>query len=404
MEGKWGLDLQWWLTVEQVISKARVYLNREGQIFDREEFVQRMTSWDLLYHIGRANFDGKKSGYVSADWERVTGGPDRERVSETWGRAKYEYGRAVEKLTAVGGGEGGESKVEVKWRDTREGSQTKGEEGTLLVDFVVCADGPSSGMRRLLLDEAVHRTYAGYVAFRGTVPEEEIGQAAAEVFVEKFAFFHKDGTQILAYTIPGINGTVQPGKRLVNWVWYWNYEDGSPEYEELMTDSSGNRHRYTLPQGKICKDVWERQMRRAEELLPPQFEEIVKKTQKPFVQVITDVEPPVEGAKVGRLLNGKAALLGDALAGFRPHTASGTGQAAFDALMLEKAFGGEMTWDEYEDNAMQFATSWQRKGVTLGNCSQFEYHAALAEGGQVREEAKLVSGPAMPMRLMARAQ
>ena len=352
--------------MEQVSSKTRLYLSRDGQVVDREDYTQRMTNWDLLYHLGRANFDGQKSAHVSDSWDQVLEGSDGEILRDAWGRAKYEYGRLVEDLKVVG------EKVEVTWRDTREGSETNGQVSRMLVDFVVCADGPSSRTRRMLLGKSAERKYAGYVAFRGTVPESELEQTTKEVFVEKFTFFHTEGTQILGYTIPGFEGTIEAGKRLVNWVWYWNFAEGTKEYEEVLTDSDGNHHRYTLPTGgKMRKDVWERQNQRAKETLPPQFAELVRKTQKPFVQAITDVEPPAIGNKIGTLLEGKAALLGDALAGFRPHTAASTNQAAFDDLNLEKAIATEITRDEYENNVLECATSWQRRGVMLGNTSQF---------------------------------
>ena len=326
-----------------------------------------MTSWDLLYHLGRANFDGQISGHVASCWEEVTCGSKGEYLKEAWSRASYAYGRAVEDLKVVG------KKVEVSWRDTKESPKTKGHLNTMLVDFVVCADGPSSNMRSILLGQVIPRRYAGYVAFRGTVPETELSAAALDVFQGQFAFFHATGTQILAYTIPGVDGMVEQGSRLVNWVWYWNFEAGSRELEEVLTDSSGNRHRYTLPTGgHICRDVWQRQIRRADETLPPQFTEVVKKTTKPFVQAITDVEPPAKGTSVGRLLDGKAALLGDALAGLRPHTAASTSQAAFDALLLKRALAGEIAWNEYEDGVLHYAINWQKRGVMLGKSSQFE--------------------------------
>jgi 2-polyprenyl-6-methoxyphenol hydroxylase-like FAD-dependent oxidoreductase len=341
-----------------------MYLNRDGEVVDREDYAQWMTSWDLLYHLGRANFDGQKSAHVSEIWDQVLQSPDGDILKEAWGRAKYEYGRSVEDLRAV------DDKVEVTWRDTRDGSDTAGQLTRMMADFVVCADGPSSRTRGMLLGEVAQRKYAGYVAFRGTVPESELEQAT--VFVEKFIFFHAQGTQILGYTIPGVDGTVEPGKRLVNWVWYWNIPEGTEEYEEVLTDSDGNHHRYTLPTGgKMRQDVWDRQKRTAAETLPPQFAELVQKTQKPFLQAITDVEPPARGTKIGRLLEGRAALLGDALAGFRPHTAASTSQAAFDASHLEQAFAGKISWDEYEQTVLEYATSWQKKGVRLGTMSQF---------------------------------
>ncbi|KAI9877577.1 MAG: hypothetical protein M1823_007085, partial [Watsoniomyces obsoletus] len=71
--------------------------------------------------------------------------------------------------------------------------------------------------KRLLGQEAAERKYVGYVAFRGTVPETELKTSILETFLEHLSFFHADGTQILAYVIPGLNGAVCPGERLVNW-------------------------------------------------------------------------------------------------------------------------------------------------------------------------------------------
>lgn len=343
-----------------VESQARFYLDHAGNIIDREDHQQRMTSWDLLYHVGRANFDGVVSEYVDAV-------PQEEKV----GQATYEYGRLVTGIREAG------EKVEVTYESTREDDKPAAANTTAIsADFLISADGPSSHTRKMLLgDSASERTYAGYVAFRGTVPETELSNAAEEVFVERFTFFHAEGTQILAYTIPGKAGSLDKGERLVNWVWYWNMDDKSDEYKDLMTDTSGGQHRFTLPTGgKMQPRVWQEQKSRARDILPPQFAEIVCKTSMPFVQAITDLQPPEKGTRVGRLLGGKAALVGDALSGFRPHTAASTSQAAFHALMLERVFKGEIEWDDYERNVLDFAWSWQKRGVSLGTRSQFGHH------------------------------
>ncbi|KAJ9646915.1 hypothetical protein H2204_000607 [Knufia peltigerae] len=347
-----------------VTSQARYYLDRAGNIIDREDYQQRMTSWDLLYYLGRANFDGVESDYLEQS-------PPR---SEGEGRVSYEYGRLVTDVREAAG-----DKVEVTYKKTRkdEGESNDGAKPeTMTADLLIAADGPSSHLRGMLLgDEAADRKYAGYVAFRGTVPETEVSESAAAVFVERFTFFHANGTQALSYAIPGKAGNLARGQRLVNWVWYWNVDEDSEEYKELMTDTDGNLHRFTLPTGgKMQPRVWDRQIARAREVLAPQFAEIVANTKMPFVQAITDVEPPARGTKIGRLLNGKALIVGDALAGFRPHTAASTSQAAFHALMLEKVFGEEIDWDEYDEQVLNFAWSWQRRGVMLGNRSQFGHH------------------------------
>ncbi|KIW11402.1 hypothetical protein PV08_10702 [Exophiala spinifera] len=354
-----------------VTSQARLYLDRAGNIIDREDYQQRMTSWDLLYYLGRANFDGVESDYLE----------QAPRSSEGDGRVSYEYGRLVTQVRDAG------DQVEVTYKSTRRsdsgdddgaggGGGGGGKPKTITADFLIAADGPSSRLRGMLLgDQAANRTYAGYVAFRGTVPETELSESAAAVFVERFTFFHAEGTQVLSYAIPGKAGNLAKGHRLVNWVWYWNVDKDSEEYKELMTDTDGNLHHYTLPTGgKMQRHVWDRQVARAQKILAPQFAEIIADTKMPFVQAITDVEPPARGTKVGRLLDGKALLVGDALAGFRPHTAASTSQAAFHALMLEKVFRGEIDWDEYEEQVLNFAWSWQRRGVMLGTRSQFGHH------------------------------
>lgn len=213
------------------------------------------------------------------------------------------------------------------------------------------------------------------MAFRGTVPESELSAEAEAVFVERFTFFHAPGTQILAYTIPGAAGALEKGNRLVNWVWYCNYEELSTGFEELMTDMDGVKHRFTLPTGgKMRPGVWERQKTHAQRSLPPQFAEIVAKTAMPFVQAITDLPPPEKGMSLSRLLNGKAILVGDALSGFRPHTAASTSQAAFHALQLEGVFTGKLSRDEYEATILDFARRWFQRGGMLGTRSQFGHH------------------------------
>ena len=106
-----------------------------------------------------------------------------------------------------------------------------------------------------------------------------------------------------------------------------------------MTATDGVKHHLTLPTGgKMRPEVWERQKDLARQALPPQFAELVTKTTMPFVQAITDLPPPEDGTPVGRRLNGNATLVGNALSGFRPHTAASMSQAAFHALQLEGAF------------------------------------------------------------------
>ncbi|KAF2158657.1 hypothetical protein M409DRAFT_71515 [Zasmidium cellare ATCC 36951] len=329
-----------------ITSGLRHYLDRDGKIIPDsvEHRQQRMTSWDLLYHLLRWRVEGLESSYVEG--LGANEGP----------KATYNNGCTVKEIENVPGG------VKVTWTDRDRGEQTD------LVDLVIAADGASSTIRRLLQPD-VERKYAGYVAWRGTVPEDQLSPEAIKVFIEKFTFFHSEAIQSLGYLIPGQDGTTEPGKRLFNWVWYCNYEEGGHDLEELMTDVNGRRHAITLPVDTMQPQVWEKQKSHAKRVLPPQYAEAVEKTEHPFIQAITDVISPTN-----RFYDGKVLLVGDALAGFRPHTAASTGQAACDAIMLDRLLRGEISAGEYDTEVMDFATRVQRSGVVMGDRSQFGRH------------------------------
>lgn len=329
-----------------VMSRLRQYLDLQGNQIHEEGTVQRMTSWDLLYYLLRAKFDGVKSDYGQVP-EPIEGE----------GQGVYSYGHTVKDVKDLG------QKIEIDY-ETNEGKKD-----TIAVDLVIGADGPSSALRKTLLPD-VERRYVGYVAWRGTVLEFEATAAAQKAFIETFTFYHSAGIQILSYVIPGENGSLEPGKRLINWVWYCNYPQDSPEYKDLMTDTDGKQHHITLPVGMMRNEILEKQREYARKVLPPQFADIVCDTKEPFIQAITDVISPKNS-----FFDGKVLLIGDAVAGFRPHTAASTSQAAFDAQKLYELMGGEISKGQWEEETMEYARNMQAKGVSMGQRSQFGQHS-----------------------------
>ena len=137
------------------------------------------------------------------------------------------------------------------------------------------------------------------------------------------------------------------------------------DYKELMTDSDGKAHHVTLPIGKMRAEILEHQREHAKAILPPQLAEIVCKTKEPFIQAITDVLSPQNA-----FLNNRLLLVGDAVAGFRPHTAASTSQAAFNALKLAEIVDGEIPFGQWEEETMGYARHMQKRGVELGERSQ----------------------------------
>ncbi|MDB5910999.1 MAG: hypothetical protein JWP34_5116, partial [Massilia sp.] len=344
-----------------VRSERRQYLDKEGNVVHGVDANHYMSSWDLTYHLMRANFDGIASPYCDVP------PPD-----PSHGAAIHLHDRTVTALVEDGDG------VCVSWRSTSNPSIT----GTLAADRLVGADGPSSFIRSLFAP-GLERKYAGYCALRGTVVEHEASPEARGTFENRFTFYHGPGIQILAYLIPGLNGTVEPGQRLINFVYYTNFPEGSAELDEILTDRHGRRHQITVPPGLTDPEAWKRQQDVARERLPPQFAEMVRKAKKPFVQAVTDVISPAN-----EFLRGKVVLIGDALAGFRPHTVASTSQAAFDAMIYADYVAGKVGREEWKRQTMGYARFIQKRGVDMGERSQHQ-RLPLEEYIRDRDEASV---------------
>lgn len=222
---------------------------------------------------------------------------------------------------------------------------------THALDLLVCADGISSGARAKLLPHAEAR-YAGYVAWRATVPESGLTPASFDALCDSITYNLLPSGHVLVYPIPGLDGALEPGRRLANLVWYHNYEEGDA-LEDLMTDRSGRRQTLSLPPGTVRAGhvAWAREFAAAH--MAPPVAEIVHKCQEPFVQVIYDID-------VARMAFGRVALIGDAAFAVRPHAAAGTAKACADAWALRDALR-----DANGDPVAALAR-WEPGQLTLG--------------------------------------
>lgn len=218
-------------------------------------------------------------------------------------------------------------------------------------DLLVCADGVSSLARSRLLPQ-VRPSYSGYVAWRGTLPEQDLPAATRERLGDAITYQVLENSHILVYPIPGPGGAVTAGERLVNFVWYVNVAEGET-LGELMTGRDGVRRAVSLPPGAARDEAVTAMRKAAAARFAPPVAAVVTGVTEPFVQVIYDIAVP-------RMAFGRICLIGDAAFAVRPHAAAGTAKAAADgwALAAElQAAGGDVP---------AALASWERTQLALG--------------------------------------
>jgi 2,6-dihydroxypyridine 3-monooxygenase len=242
-----------------------------------------------------------------------------------------------------------------------------GRSGSLRrAELVVAAEGIGSGTRAALLPEVAPR-YAGYVAWRGTMAESALRPDTFAALSDAITYQVLPGSHLLAYPIPGPAGSVVPGERLMNFVWYRNVSAGS-ELDRLLTDRAGHVHAVSLPPGELPPELVARLRADAAECLAPVLAEVVLGVAEPFVQAVFDIEVP-------RMAHGRVCLVGDAAFVARPHAGAGTAKAAADGWELAAqlvAHGGavEPALAEWERRQLRLGRDLLERCRAMGDASQ----------------------------------
>ena len=222
-------------------------------------------------------------------------------------------------------------------------------------DVAVFADGVGSTARATLLPD-VRPQYSGYVAWRGVVPETELSAATRSALDDAITYYVYANSHILVYPIPGRDGSVRPGERLINIVWYRNYLAGE-DLHDLLLDVNGVSREVSVPPGALRAEHIAEAQAAALARLPTPIAEVVLAVEGLFVQVVLDLDVP-------RMVFGRSCLLGDAAFAVRPHAAAGTAKAADDAWTLRNALA-----QDPDDPAAALA-AWEPGRLALGRSLQ----------------------------------
>jgi 2-polyprenyl-6-methoxyphenol hydroxylase-like FAD-dependent oxidoreductase len=234
--------------------------------------------------------------------------------------------------------------------------------GVVEADVLVAADGAQSPTRRRFLPDLVS-TYAGYVAWRGTLDEAEAPSELVRFFDDAFTFCEaRSSGHILVYFIPGDGADTSRGKRRLNWVWYVGV--GEADLPRLLVDRDGRQHHASLPFGGTPDATTADLRDLARREVHPMLSALVAATPQPFLQTIVDVVP-------ARTVFGRVCLLGDAAFVVRPHTAGATAKAARDATTLARALkqaGRNVVagLSSFEEMQIAFGRGLVDYGIALG--------------------------------------
>ncbi|MCQ1856075.1 FAD binding domain-containing protein [Neorhizobium galegae] len=134
--------------------------------------------------------------------------------------------------------------------------------------------------------------------------------------------------------------------------------------QERRTDVDGVTHALSIPPNRIRPAVIDDMRSAAQDLLSPQFAEVVAKTAQPFIQAIQDLETPRMS------IGGRIALLGDAAFVARPHVGMGVTKAAADAFALAEAVEAQpdvaSALGEFERQRLAYGQAVIRRARHLG--------------------------------------
>ena len=217
-------------------------------------------------------------------------------------------------------------------------------------DLLVGADGLRSTVRQHYAPE-IEPIYAGYVAWRGMVDENDFSAEDHAQIFENYAFGFPEGEQFLAYPVLGRTNENIRGKRSYNFVWYRPASE--QDLKDLCTDEQGVCHGSAIAPPLIRKELTVGIKAAATKLLAPQLARIVCQVPQPFFQAINDLESE-------RLVFGRVALIGDAAFIARPHVGGGITKAAIDAETLAQALATQ------PDNIDQALSAFEAQSLHFG--------------------------------------
>ena len=159
-------------------------VDQQGNVRPFLKAERLLTSWDILYWRLRMGFDGAGGEFFEAGNDEIF---ERQHELNKRGKGLYDTGKRVVGISAL------ESGVVVRVVDVS--TQVKQK---LIAGLVIGADGPNSMVRDTFMPKArSQRAYAGYVAWRGVVPENQVSSETRQMFQKNISYLLLPGEHII---------------------------------------------------------------------------------------------------------------------------------------------------------------------------------------------------------------
>jgi 2-polyprenyl-6-methoxyphenol hydroxylase-like FAD-dependent oxidoreductase len=195
--------------------------------------------------------------------------------------------------------------------------------------LLIGADGYRSVVRRAVNPGEPYAIYAGYMLWRGLVKERELPRSTPWPASEDgLGVIDAAGFRLIAYPVPGSDGSLRPGERQISFAWYDTTRDDLLHEKHCLSPT--DQVLSTLTRDEISSEIRAQLLELALDIWPQPWQAAVVHALRVGALFAT----PICEYKPLRLVRGAAVIIGDAAHVASPMTGRGFATAAQDADAL----------------------------------------------------------------------